>query len=257
MFCYCLPVEPIFELVGAARSFGEQPALAPTNLVIDAGKTTVLIGPSGCGKTTILRLLLGLITADSGEVRFRGQPLDPTRIRDLRRQMGYVVQEGGLFPHLDARDNVTLMAEHLRQSPEAISARVDELAELVRLPLEALERFPLELSGGQRQRVSLMRALMLDPDVLLLDEPLGAIDPLMRAELQEDLAKIFARLRKSVVMVTHDLAEATFFADVLVLLREGKVVQRGTARELLEQPADPFVTLFVEAQRRHALERGS
>ena len=253
--------DAIFQLSGAGKRFGAETALYPTDLTFPAGRTTVLIGPSGCGKTTVLRLLLGLVVPEHGQVRFRGEPLDAGNVQARRRQMGYVVQDGGLFPHLDAGQNVTLMARHLGQRPEAIAARLAELADLVRLPAVALARYPLELSGGQRQRVSLMRALMLDPQVLLLDEPLGAIDPLMRAELQEDLAAIFQRLGKSVVMVTHDLAEAVFFAGAstpagaLVLMRAGRVVQQGTARQLVDHPADPFVTRFVEAQRRSFPER--
>ena len=252
------PSEPaIFELRAASKRFGAEQALGPTDLRFPAGRTTVLIGPSGCGKTTVLRLLLGLVLPDQGEVRFRGQPMDPRDLRQYRQQMGYLVQDGGLFPHLTARQNVTLMARHLGRDPaEGIARRLGELTDLVHLPAEALDRYPLELSGGQRQRVSLMRALMLDPEVLLLDEPLGAIDPRMRAELQEDLAAIFQRLGKSVVMVTHDLGEAVFFAGeggALVLMRAGQVVQEGTPRDLLERPADPFVTRFVAAQRRPSL----
>jgi osmoprotectant transport system ATP-binding protein len=160
------------------------------------------------------------------------------------------VQDGGLFPHLTAQGNVHLMARHLRWPAERIRARVAELAELVRLPESALGRAPHELSGGQRQRVALMRALMLDPELLFLDEPLGALDPLVRADLQDDLAAIFRRLGKSVVLVTHDLAEAAFFGHVLVLLQDGRVVQRGALADLVERPASPFVVRFIQAQRR-------
>jgi osmoprotectant transport system ATP-binding protein len=163
--------------------------------------------------------------------------------------MGYVVQDGGLFPHLTAVDNVRLMARHMGWAPSRIRERIDELASLVRLPASALGRHPHEISGGQKQRVSLMRALMLDPALLFLDEPLGALDPLVRAELQDDLADVFQRLRKSVVLVTHDLAEAAFFGHVLVLMQEGRVVQRGSLDDLAHRPASEFVTRFVRAQR--------
>jgi osmoprotectant transport system ATP-binding protein len=164
--------------------------------------------------------------------------------------MGYVVQDGGLFPHLTALDNVRLMARHLAWPETRIGQRVRELAELVHLPEATLSRYPTQLSGGQKQRVALMRALLLDPELLFLDEPLGALDPMVRADLQVDLASIFARLGKTVVLVTHDLAEAAFFGHVLVLLQAGRIVQRGSLRDFMTQPADPFVTRFVRAQRR-------
>jgi osmoprotectant transport system ATP-binding protein len=164
--------------------------------------------------------------------------------------MGYVIQEGGLFPHLTVERNVTLMARQLRWTRPRIGERLGTLEELVRFPPGLLGRYPAELSGGQRQRVSLMRALMLDPDLLLLDEPLGALDPLIRYDLQQELGAIFERLGKTVLLVTHDLAEAAYFAHHLVLMREGRLVQQGRPRALLEAPADPFVTRFVNAQRR-------
>jgi osmoprotectant transport system ATP-binding protein len=163
--------------------------------------------------------------------------------------MGYVIQEGGLFPHLNVRDNVTVMARYLHRQPDWIEARLAELAELVQLPTDLMQRFPAELSGGQRQRVSLMRALMLDPDLLLLDEPLGALDPMIRYQLQQELKAIFSRLGKSVVMVTHDIAEAAFFARTLVLMREGRIVQTGSVSQLAGAPAEPFVEAFISAQR--------
>ncbi len=231
----------MLELAGAACRYGELIALHPTDLTVEGG-TTVLIGPSGCGKSTLLRLMIGLVEPSAGQVRFEGRPVD----FEARRRIGYVIQEGGLFPHLSARRNVSLMADFLGR-PSA--DRVEALAELVKLPLAMLERRPDELSGGQRQRVSLMRALMLDPPLILLDEPLGALDPMIRAELQSELREIFRRLGKTVVMVTHDLAEAAWFADEILLLREGRVVQRGTLEDLVERPAEDFVVRFVQAQR--------
>ena len=167
----------------------------------------------------------------------------------MRQRMGYVIQEGGLFPHLAVRDNVTVMARYLQRDADWIAHRLADLAQLVRLPMNLMSRFPAELSGGQCQRVSLMRALMLDPELLLLDEPLGALDPMIRYELQQELKSIFAKLGKTVVMVTHDIAEAAFFGHTLVLMREGRIVQTGPFKALARTPAESFVTRFINAQR--------
>jgi len=240
----------MFQLRGVRKSWGSQLAVE-VDLDLPRGKTTVLLGPSGCGKSTLLRLCMGLVAPDAGTIRFDGAPL----ARDARRRIGYVIQEGGLFPHLTAVENVQLAA---RDRPRAdVDARVAMLAELVQLPPALLSRYPLELSGGQRQRVSLMRALVLDPEALLLDEPFGALDPIIRAELQQDLKRIAQRLGKTIVMVTHDLGDAATLADEVILLRAGRVVQRGPLRALLEVPADPFVTQFIEAQRAPLLRLGS
>ena len=236
-------------LENVSKSFGPVEALHTLSLRLPAGETSVLIGPSGCGKSTILRLIVGLIQTDTGTIHIDGEPITRDNVLRLRRRMGYVIQEGGLFPHLTARRNVTLMARQLGWSEAEIDARVAELADLVHLPEERLRDFPGQLSGGQRQRVSLMRALMLDPDVLLLDEPLGALDPMIRAGLQDELREIFERLGKTVVMVTHDIGEAAHFAGRIILLRQGRIVQSGALRELLHQPADPFVEEFIRAQR--------
>ncbi len=239
---------PAIELRGVVKRHGGTTALGPIDLAVAAARTLVLIGPSGAGKTTALRLMMGLARPDAGEVLVGGEPI---RADDLarRRRMGYVVQGGGLFPHLSASGNVTLVARHLRWDEARIGRRLGALAALVRLPEEALRRFPGELSGGQAQRVGLMRALMLDPDALLLDEPLGALDPMTRSELQEDLRRAFDELGKTVVLVTHDLAEAVFFAHRLVLLGDGRILQEGTSAELLGAPADPLVARFVRAHR--------
>lgn len=239
----------MLELRGVSKSYGSHVVLAPTDLTIPAAKTTVLLGPSGCGKSTLLRLLIGLVRPDSGTVRFAGEEVTPQNAAGLRRRMGYVVQDGGLFPHLTARQNAGLMATFIGWPADKRDARVKELAELTQLPAASLDRYPAQISGGQRQRVSLMRALMLDPTVLLFDEPLGALDPIIRSELQDDLKRIFRGLGKTVVLVTHDLGEAGFFGDRVVLLKDGRVVQQGTLADLVKRPADAYVTKFVNAQR--------
>jgi osmoprotectant transport system ATP-binding protein len=231
------------------KSYGDTPALHPTDLSLEPGSTTILIGPSGCGKSTILRLVAGLTSPDAGSVFFLGNRLTRESLQMARLRMGYVIQEGGLFPHLSVRDNVTVMARYLGRETAWIDERLAELAELVHLPDRLMTRFPAELSGGQRQRVSLMRALMLDPDLLLLDEPLGALDPMIRFRLQNDLRSIFEQLGKTVLMVTHDIAEAVHFGGVLVLMKRGRVVQRGSFAELVRDPAEPFVEEFITAQK--------
>jgi osmoprotectant transport system ATP-binding protein len=240
----------MIELKGVSKTYAGLVVLHQIDLVIEAGRTTVLIGPSGCGKSTLLRVMIGLVRPDQGSVKIAGTELNPATILEVRHGLGYVIQDGGLFPHLSARDNVILMARYLRWDARKIQERLDQLAELTRFPQDGLDRFPAQLSGGQRQRVSLMRALMLDPTVILLDEPLGALDPMVRAELQDDLRAIFRSLEKTVVMVTHDLAEASWFGQEIILLREGRIVQRGPLRALVDNPAEPFVTQFVSAQRQ-------
>lgn len=232
-------------------------AVDDVTLQVDAGETVALIGPSGCGKSTLLKLAAGLVWPQQGSVVVTDRQLAPDNVLEIRRRIGYVIQSGGLFPHLSAAANVTLAARFLRKDAQWIEARVTELAELVQLPREALDRFPSNLSGGQRQRVSLMRALMLDPAVLLLDEPLGALDPMVRHGLQEDLHRLFERLGKSVLLVTHDMAEAAFFSRNIVLMREGKIVQRGTYKDLTGSPAEEFVRDFVKAQRSLHIEAGN
>src|SRR6058998_740484 len=236
-------------LADVSKRYAGAAALQPTNLSIERGKTTVLIGPSGCGKSTLLRLIIRLIEPDAGHIDFGGEPINPENIDSLRRRIGYVIQEGGLFPHLTARANVLLMARHVGESQEEMQKRLLELCDLTRFSGDLLSRYPVELSGGQRQRVSLMRALMLSPELLLLDEPLGALDPLVRASLQKELKEIFTRLRQTTLFVTHDLAEAAYFGDEIVLMNEGHIVQQGSLLDLRENPANDFVREFINAQR--------
>jgi osmoprotectant transport system ATP-binding protein len=238
---------PTIELRGVSKGYGALRALEPTTLRLGPG-VNVLLGPSGSGKSTLLRLVAGLARPGTGEVAVGGQVVSPETIGALRRRIGYVIQEGGLFPHMTARANVALPARQAGWSPRRIDGRLDELCELTSFPRDGLARFPVQLSGGQRQRVSLMRALMLEPSLLLLDEPLGALDPMIRAELRRDLLRIFRTLESTVVLVTHDLAEAEHFADVVILMRDGRIVQAGTMRDLVERPAEPFVSQFIGAQ---------
>lgn len=242
-------MDSLIELAGVSKSYDGAAALQPVDLTVARGKTTVLIGPSGCGKSTVLRLIIRLVEPDRGTIEFDGAAMSAANVGQLRHRIGYVIQDGGLFPHLTAQANVLLMMRNMRKSETEMLARMNDLCDLTRFPREARTRFPVELSGGQRQRVSLMRALALAPELLLLDEPFGALDPLVRAALQKDLKEIFQRLRQTAILVTHDLAEAAYLGDHLVLMNEGFIVQQGSLADLRDRPASSFVTDFLNAQR--------
>ena len=237
------------EVEGLEKRYDGTLAVDIPSLRVEARTTLALIGPSGCGKSTLLRLVIGLLRPDRGAVRIGGTTMEPTTRRALRLRTGYVVQEGGLFPHLTAGANAAIVARDLGWPRTRIEPRIAELAELTRLTQPMLRRYPAELSGGQRQRVALMRALMLDPELLLLDEPLAALDPMIRSGLQEELKALFEKLQKTVLFVTHDIAEAAFLGGEIALMREGRIVQRGTIEDLTRRPAEPFVTEFIRAQR--------
>ena len=239
----------MLRLVDIAKTFGTRLVLHPMSMEIPVGKTTVLLGPSGCGKSTLLRVVAGLIPPDQGQVFFNDEIVTSQSVQKLRQRMGFVLQDGGLFPHLTAQGNAGLLARHLGWEVSRVNARVEELADLTRLPHDVLNRFPHQMSGGQRQRVGIMRALMLEPDLMLLDEPMGALDPLVRYDLQNDLKEIFCSLQKTVLLVTHDLGEADFLGDNVILLKDGRIVQKGTLEDFANRPADPFVTDFIRAQR--------
>jgi osmoprotectant transport system ATP-binding protein len=244
----------MLQLHNLHKSFAGMKVVDGVDLTLNPGTTTILIGPSGCGKSTLLRLMLGLISPDEGRVLFGGESLTKAAILQIRRRIGYVIQDGGLFPHLTAEANVPLMAKRLKWEPDRLHRRLDDLVELTKFPRDGLARYPVELSGGQRQRVALMRALMLNPDVLLLDEPLGALDPMVRFDLQTDLRSIFNNLGKTTVMVTHDLGEAAYFGGRIALMHQGQIVQIDSFQNLLDKPADDFVTRFFTAQRGYTAD---
>jgi len=234
---------------GTARA-----AVDGLTLSIAEGEVCVLIGPSGCGKTTIMRIINRMIEADSGTVVVGNQDVMRTDPVELRRSIGYVIQQIGLFPHWSIADNVATVPRLLGWTPERVAARVDELLTLVGMdPTVYRERFPRELSGGQKQRVGVARALAADPPVMLMDEPFGAIDPITRTHLQDEFLKILRTLKKTIVFVTHDIDEAIKLGDRIAILRDGALVQYDTPEVILTSPADPFVEAFVGTDR--ALKR--
>ena len=231
------------------KSFGGRPAVDDVTLQVPAGRTTALIGSSGCGKSTLMRMLVGLETPDRGTVSVHGIEVGPSTLSEIRSRIGYVIQEGGLFPHLTARENVALAVQPHGWPPDRIEQRLTTLVALTHFPPDGLDRYPGELSGGQRQRVSLMRGLLADPEALLLDEPFGALDPMVRFELQREFRDIVRSTGKTALIVTHDLAEAGYLGDEVALMDQGRVVQHGPFRELVDAPASDFVKRFIEAQR--------
>lgn len=237
------------QLEHVSKAFGPTRVLDDVSLTIAAGSTVVLIGPSGCGKSTLLRLIAGLLVPDEGSVAVGSHSLSADTVSQVRQELGYVIQDGGLFPHLTALQNITLAARFQRWTDARMQQRVGELLELTHFPSEGLQRYPAQLSGGQKQRVGLMRALMTDPEVLLLDEPLAALDPMIRFDLQSDLRAIFRTLQKTVILVTHDLHEAAWFGEQIVLMRSGRIEQQGSAQQLVQSPKSAFVSDFVRAQR--------
>lgn len=235
---------------GISKRYASIQALDKVSMEIPPGKTTVLLGPSGSGKSTLLRHLNRMLEPDGGRVLIDGadaSSLDPIQ---LRRRMGYVVQGVGLFPHLSVRENIGLVPSLLGWPKERIASRTAELLSLVRLPREYADRYPRQLSGGEAQRVGVARALAADPPVLLMDEPFGALDIQTRDALQTEFLRIQGELKKTVVFVTHDVAEAVRVGDILALLKGGRLVQAGQAIDFLSRPADAFVTEFFGAKYR-------
>jgi osmoprotectant transport system ATP-binding protein len=225
-------------------------AVDDVSFQVGEGELQVLIGPSGSGKTTTMRMINRLEAATDGRISIDGRDIRSLNIVDLRRGIGYVIQQGGLFPHFTVADNVAIVPRLLGWSRRRRRQRAEELLELVGLPADQFaDRYPRQLSGGQQQRVGVARALAVDPPIVLMDEPFGAVDPITRKQLQEELRRIQAEVRKTVVFVTHDISEAFTLGDRIVLMSEGRIIQDGTPAELLRDPAEPFVTEFIGEDR--------
>ena len=246
----------MIEIAALTKRFpgASHPAIDRLTLSVAEGQVCVLIGPSGCGKTTTMRIVNRMIEPDSGTVTVNGRSVMDVDPVTLRRHIGYVIQQIGLFPHWTIAENIATVPKLLRWDAGKIAARVDELLALVGMePATYRDRFPRELSGGQKQRVGVARALAADPPVMLMDEPFGAIDPITRAHLQDEFLRILHGLRKTIVFVTHDIDEAIRMGDRIAIMKDGALVQYDTPEAILSAPADAFVEAFVGADR--ALKR--
>ncbi len=236
----------MIELRQVRKAFGATRAIDDVSLAIGRGELVALIGASGSGKSTLLKMINRLVEHDSGMILFQGEEIRSFRAEDLRRRMGYVIQSIGLFPHWSVARNIATVPVLLGWTAARVAARVDELLALLNLdPALYRERWPHQLSGGQQQRVGVARALAADPEVLLMDEPFGALDPLTRESLQQELARIHKASGKTIVLVTHDIEEALRLATRIVLVDHGRIVQDGTPAQLLAEPANDFVSDFV------------
>jgi osmoprotectant transport system ATP-binding protein len=250
------PQAATLELRDVSKRYAGQrePAIAELSVSVDAGEVCVLVGPSGSGKTTAMRLINRMISLSSGDILLGGRSVLEIEPNELRREMGYCIQQIGLFPHQTVADNIATVPRLLGWDKTRIGARVDELIELIGLESEIGKRYPAQLSGGQRQRVGVARALAADPPLMLMDEPFGAIDPINRMRLQDEFLRLQAQVRKTVVFVTHDIDEAIKMGDRIAILREGgRLAQYDTPAEILTHPTDDFVAEFVGADR--ALKR--
>jgi osmoprotectant transport system ATP-binding protein len=231
-----------------SKRFGTTPALHAVTLALPEGRVSAIVGESGSGKSTLLHLANGLVRPDSGEVTVLGESLRSAELVGLRRRTGFAVQGVGLFPNLTVHDNVTLLARLEGWSESRIAERFAELLVLMELSADIARRYPHALSGGQAQRVGLCRAMMLDPPLLLLDEPFSALDPITRMGIHERFEAVRRSSEASVVLVTHDMREAVRLADWLVVMRQGRVLQSGPRQEVISSPADPYVARLLEEQ---------
>jgi osmoprotectant transport system ATP-binding protein len=235
----------MIELEGVTKRYGARTVVDDVTLAVAKGDFAVLIGPSGCGKSTILRMMNGLIVPDAGTIRVREAALDAAQSDRLRRSIGYVIQSVGLFPHWSIADNILAVPRLLRWSKPQCAERLDALVELVGIDRALLTRHPSALSGGQQQRIGIARALAADPDIVLMDEPFAALDPVSRTMLQSELQRIHKTSQKTFVFVTHDMDEALRLATQLFILKDGRIVQNGAPEHVLAAPKDAFVTTFL------------
>jgi len=243
----------MIQLQNITKRFDGRSVVRDLTLSCPAGKTTVLVGPSGCGKTTTLEMMNGLLQPDEGNVIIGDVKLTGENVLNMRRRMGYVIQSAGLFPHYTIFDNIAVVPKLLKWDNDVILRRVEEMMQLVDLPLERLDDYPNTLSGGQQQRVGFARALAADPDYLLLDEPFSALDPITKTTLRKQFADIQKRLEKTVVMVTHDMREALELGDRIAVMSEGRILHNATPRELLGEPQDEFVEEFIGGDKQMRL----
>lgn len=236
----------IIKFKNTCKSYGAEAAIADFNLDIQKGELLVLLGPSGSGKSTVLKMVNRMVSHDAGQIYFHDQEINSFNVQDLRRRMGYAIQSVGLFPHRTVAQNIATVPKLLGWDTQRVQARVNELLTLLAMdPKQYAARYPHQLSGGQQQRVGVARALAANPDVLLMDEPFGALDPISRAALQVALKQIQQTTGKTILFVTHDIDEALLLATRIVLLNQGRIVQVGTPLELLQQPANDFVVNFL------------
>ena len=239
----------MIELRNCSKYFGEKAAVQNLDLTMESGRITMLIGPSGCGKTTTLKMINRLVEASSGDILIDGDSIYDLDAVTLRRNIGYVIQEVGLFPHMNVYENIAAVPRLLKWSESRIRERVDELLELVTLDQSYISAYPLQLSGGERQRVAIARGLAADPNILLMDEPFGAIDPINRAKLHDSFAAIQEKIKKTIVFVTHDINEAIKLGDSIAVMREGELVQYGDVSSILYSPHNKFVEKLLGHDR--------
>jgi len=235
----------VIKLQNVVKNYEGYEAVKGISLEVKEGELYVLLGPSGCGKSTTLRLINKMIDRTSGEIFVEGEPVDAFKVESLRKKMGYVIQSTGLFPHMSVEENIATVPRLLKWKEEDIRKRGEEMLRLVGLSPELYgKKLPKELSGGEAQRVGVARALAADPQILLMDEPFGAVDPISRVRLQKEFREIQKKLGKTVIFVTHDVEEALLLADRICLMKEGNIVQEGTPEEVILRPKDPFVEDF-------------
>ncbi|NFH89469.1 ABC transporter ATP-binding protein [Clostridium botulinum] len=238
----------IIEFEGIYKSYGNKEILKNLNLCIDKGEFLTIIGSSGCGKTTLLKLVNGLIIPDKGRVLVYGEDISKISKTELRRRIGYVIQEVGLFPHMNVRKNISYVLDLInKDNKRSIQERTEYLIKSVGLSKEILNRYPGELSGGQRQRIGIARALAAKPNIILMDEPFGAVDEIMRKLLQEEILRIYNELNVTIIFITHDIREALKLGTRVIVMDEGNIIQSGTPTEIRENPKTIFVKDLIGA----------